>query len=172
MAHDEVKKEPYLKINPNGRTPAIIDPNNADLVLWESGAILEYLVETYDAERRAISFPLGTPERWHAQQFLHFQTSGQGPYFGQTTWFRKFHGEDVPSAKKRYDEQLVRVVGVLDGLLEGKTYLVGEKWCVPPPPLILVYVSSFLHVRRPLPSFPFCCCSCFSSRVPDMDKPD
>lgn len=54
--------------------------------------------------------------------------SGQGPYFGQTTWFRKFHPEDVPSAKKRYDEQLVRVVGVLDGILEGKTYLVGEKW--------------------------------------------
>lgn len=128
MAHDEVKKEPYLKINPNGRTPAIVDPNT-DLTLWESGAIIEYLVETYDADKRSISFATH-PEKWHAKQFLHFQMSGQGPYFGQTTWFRKFHPEDVPSAKKRYDEQLVRVVGVLDGLLAGKTYLVGEKWCV------------------------------------------
>lgn len=42
-------------------------------------------------------------------------------------WFRKYHSEDVPSAKKRYDEQMVRVFQVLDTILEGKQYLVGEK---------------------------------------------
>jgi len=53
--------------------------------------------------------------------------SGQGPYFGQAVWFRKFHPEDVASAKKRYDEQTVRVFEVLNTILEGKQYLVGEK---------------------------------------------
>lgn len=125
VAHDAVKKPEYLKINPNGRTPTIEDPNTG-ITLWESGAILEYLVETYDKDHK-ISIPT-SPEKYHIKQYLHFQMSGQGPYFGQTTWFRKFHPEDVPSAKKRYDEQLVRVVEVLDGILKGKTYLVGEKW--------------------------------------------
>ncbi|KAJ4393110.1 hypothetical protein N0V93_002317 [Gnomoniopsis smithogilvyi] len=124
VAHDAVKKPPFININPNGRTPAIEDPNTG-ITLWESGAILEYLVDTYDKENKLniTSFP----EKYHIKQYLHFQMSGQGPYYGQTTWFRKFHPEDVPSAKKRYDEQLVRVVEVLDGILKGKTYLVGEK---------------------------------------------
>lgn len=124
MAHDEVKKEPYTKINPNGRTPSIVDPNTG-ITLWESGAILEYLVEEYDKEGK-LTFTT-SPEKYHLKQYLHFQMSGQGPYFGQTVWFRKFHPEPLPSAKKRYDEQLVRVVEVLDGILKGKTYLVGEK---------------------------------------------
>ena len=51
----------------------------------------------------------------------------QGPYFGQAMWFRKFHHEDLPSARKRYEEQIVRVFEVLDKILEGKQYLVGEK---------------------------------------------
>lgn len=51
----------------------------------------------------------------------------QGPYFGQHVWFRKFHPEDLPSAKKRYDEQTTRVFEVLNGILEGKEYLVGGK---------------------------------------------
>lgn len=125
VAHDAVKKEPYISVNPNGRTPAIQDPNTG-LTLWESGAILEYLVETYD-KNHAISFD-SFPEKYLCKQYLHFQVSGQGPYFGQTVWFRKFHPEDLPSAKKRYDEQMVRVVEVLDNILKGKTYLVGDKW--------------------------------------------
>jgi len=84
------------------------------------------LVEQYDKDHK-ISFD-SFPEKYLVKQYLHFQVSGQGPYFGQTTWFRKFHGEQVESAKKRYDEQLVRVVEVLDNVLKGKTYLVGEKW--------------------------------------------
>lgn len=51
----------------------------------------------------------------------------KGPYFGQAMWFHKFHHEDLPSAKKRYDEQIVRVFEVLNIILEGKQYLVGEK---------------------------------------------
>ncbi|KAJ6447061.1 glutathione S-transferase/chloride channel [Purpureocillium lavendulum] len=120
------KEESFLKINPNGRLPAIQDPNNNDLILWESGAIVEYIVESYDKEHKLTITT--SPEKWELKQYLHFQMSGQGPYFGQAVWFRKFHPEDLPSAKKRYDEQTVRVFEVLNRILEGKTYLVGEKF--------------------------------------------
>ena len=77
----EIKKPEYLAINPNGRLPAIYDPNT-DITLWESGAIIEYLIERYDSQHR-LSFVPGTPESYHAKQWLFFQTTGQGPYYGQ-----------------------------------------------------------------------------------------
>ncbi|KAK7420056.1 hypothetical protein QQZ08_010584 [Neonectria magnoliae] len=118
------KAESYTKINPNGRLPAIDDPNTG-LVLWESGAIIEYLIDTYDKEHK-LTFT-SAPEKWQLKQYLHFQMSGQGPYYGQAAWFYLFHPEDVPSAKGRYQEQMVRVVQVLDKILEGKEWLVGGK---------------------------------------------
>lgn len=111
----DVKKPEYLAINPNGRVPAIHDPNT-DITLWESGAILEYLVERYDTERR-LSFAPGTPESYLAKQWLHFQASGQGPYYGQLFWFKRYHPEPVPSAIERYTKEINRVSGVLDGHL-------------------------------------------------------
>lgn len=74
----DVKKPEYLAINPNGRLPSIHDPNT-NLTLWESGAIIEYFIETYDKEHK-LSFTPGTPEYFHAKQWLYFQVSGQGPY--------------------------------------------------------------------------------------------
>lgn len=78
----DMKKQPYESINPNGRVPAIEDPNT-DTTLWESCAIIEYLVETYDKDH-AISFVHGTKEAFEAKQWMFYQASGQGPYFGQT----------------------------------------------------------------------------------------
>ncbi|KAJ6785194.1 hypothetical protein PWT90_01605 [Aphanocladium album] len=123
------KDEEFRKINPNGRLPAIVDPNNNNLTLWESGAIAEYLVETYDKDNKInVSAPA---DKWHLKQFLHFQMSGQlknqGPYYGQGVWFHKFHSEEVPSARQRYLEQIDRVWSVLDDLLKGKQYLLGDK---------------------------------------------
>ncbi|EXJ92618.1 hypothetical protein A1O3_01170 [Capronia epimyces CBS 606.96] len=111
----DVKKPAYVAINPNGRLPSIHDPNT-DLTLWESGAIIEYLVETYDKDHR-LSFAPGTPESWHAKQWLYFQTSGQGPYFGQAGWFKLFHPEKLPSALDRYLKEIDRVTGVLEARL-------------------------------------------------------
>ncbi|PSD78967.1 hypothetical protein C7G52_19095, partial [Acinetobacter baumannii] len=119
-----VKQEPYTKINPNGRLPAIEDPNTG-ITLWESGAIIEYLIETYDKDHKISSTSL--PEKFLEKQYLHFQMSGQGPYYGQWAWFKLFHKEQVPSALDRYEEQTLRVMGVLDNILEGKEYLVGNK---------------------------------------------
>ncbi len=73
-----VKNSEYLSINPNGRIPAIYDPNT-DLTLWESGAIIEYLIERYDKDHK-LSFAVGTQESYLAKQWLFFAASGQGPY--------------------------------------------------------------------------------------------
>ena len=83
---------------------------------WESGAIIEYLIEKYDSAHE-ISFPAGSNEAQHARQWLYYQASGQGPYFGQASWFKKFHPERVPSAVERYVKEINRVTGVLEGFL-------------------------------------------------------
>lgn len=122
----EMKQDPFEKLNPNGRVPAIEDPNTG-ISLWESGAIVEYLVETYD-KQNTISFAAGSPEYFQAKQWLHYQMSGQGPYFGQAVWFSVFHQEKIQSAIDRYLNEIRRVSGVLNRELEGKEYLVGGKY--------------------------------------------
>jgi len=132
----DVKKDYYTKINPNGRLPSIYDPNT-DLTLWESGAIIEYLVDKYDKDHK-ISFAPGSAEAYHAKQWLFFQASGQGPYYGQASWFKKFHPERIPSALERYVKEINRVTGVLEKYLAeekeklepgaGGPWLVGNKF--------------------------------------------
>ncbi|KAF3390592.1 Glutathione S-transferase 1 [Penicillium rolfsii] len=121
----DLKKPEYQALNPNGRLPTIEDPNTG-IVLWESGAIIEYLIETYDKDH-ALSFPRGSPEAHHARQFLHFQMSGQGPYFGQAVWFKRYHPERVQSAIDRYITEVRRVSGVLDRILAKREWLVGGR---------------------------------------------
>ena len=111
----DVKKPDYVAINPNGRLPSIHDPNTG-IALWESGAIVEYLIERYDTEHR-LSFAPGTPESYHAKQWLYFQTTGQGPYYGQMMWFKLFHSEKLPGAIERYIKEVHRVSGVLEAYL-------------------------------------------------------
>ena len=136
MPLSDVKKPEYLAINPNGRLPFIYDLNT-DLTLWESGAIVEYLVEKYDPEHK-ISFPPRTNDSYHAKQYLFFQVSGQGPYYGQAAWFKNFHAEKLPSAIDRYVGEINRVTGVLEKILsdqvkavapgEDGPWLVGNKY--------------------------------------------
>lgn len=118
------KEEPYTKLNPNGRYPTIEDPNTG-ITLWESGAIILYLIDTYDKEGK-ISYQSGEL-KWQEMQWLAFQVSGQGPYFGQATWFQVFHAEKLPSAIERYQNEIVRVNGVLDSWLKDHEWLVGDK---------------------------------------------
>jgi glutathione S-transferase len=121
----EMKQAAYEKINPNGLVPAIEDPNTG-ITLWESGAIIEYLVTKYD-EKREISFPPNSLESYHAIQWLHFQASGQGPYFGQAVWFKIHHKEQLQTAVERYINEIRRVSGVLNGVLADRKYLVSGK---------------------------------------------
>lgn len=111
----DTRRPEYLAINPNGRLPSIHD-SNTSLTLWESGAILEYLVEQYDTQHN-ISFALGTTESYHAKQWLFFQVSGQGPYYGQAAWFKRSHPEQLPSALERYVKETNRHAGVVEGWL-------------------------------------------------------
>jgi glutathione S-transferase len=121
----ELKTPAYESINPNGRLPAIHDPNTG-ITLWESGAIIEYLIETYDKDRR-ISFAPGTAEAHQARQWLYFQASGQGPYYGQAVWFKRYHPERVQSALDRYLNEIRRVSQVLNRWLETRDLLVGDR---------------------------------------------
>jgi glutathione S-transferase len=110
----DIKLPAYESVNPNGRLPSIHDPNTG-LTLWESGAIIEYLIERYDVnEPRKLSFTPRSAEAELARSFLYLQTTGQGPYYGQAIWFMKYHGEKVPSAVERYINEAKRVTGVLN----------------------------------------------------------
>ncbi|KAM0712363.1 hypothetical protein Q7P37_011458 [Cladosporium fusiforme] len=127
MDFADLKKEPFLSISPNGRVPAITDPNT-NLTLWESGAIVEYLLNTYDAASHL--HYRTSPNKHLTQQWLHFQTSGQGPYYGQKAWFTWYHEDkNLTSVLERYGSEIWRVIGVVDAHL-GKTggeWLVGDK---------------------------------------------
>jgi glutathione S-transferase len=122
----DMKKEPYESINPNSRVPSIQDPSTGT-TLWESGAIIEYLVETYDKQHK-ISFAPGSKEYYETKQWLFYQVSGQGPYFGQAVWFTLYHPEKLPSAVDRYVNEIRRISGVLDRVLQDKEFLVGGKF--------------------------------------------
>lgn len=134
ISFPDLKQPDFLKINPNGRMPAIHDPNTG-LTLWESGAIIEYLVERYDKDNK-LSFPQGSDEAALAKQWLFFQVSGQGPYYGQAVFFKKF--QPVPEAHERFVKELHRVTSVLEGWLAEKKkeakagsdgpWLVGDKY--------------------------------------------
>ncbi|KAI0701457.1 glutathione S-transferase C-terminal-like protein [Cerioporus squamosus] len=123
----EQKAPAFTQYNPNGRIPAIIDHQNGDFVLWESCAILLYLVDKYDTEKRLTV--TDDKAKYTLTQWLFFQASGQGPYFGQAFWFMKYHSEKIPSAIERYQKETLRVFGVLDGVLAKSPsgYLVGDK---------------------------------------------
>jgi len=126
LEFSEMKTPDYEKFNPNGRIPAIIDHDNDDFVIWESNAIIAYLADRYDKDRK-YSYPHGTKEAYLIDQWMTFQASGQGPYFGQLSYFCGYHPEKIPSAIERYRKEAMRVTSVLDGVLASRPYLLGDK---------------------------------------------
>ncbi|PRP85518.1 hypothetical protein PROFUN_06750 [Planoprotostelium fungivorum] len=122
------KTPDFLSKNPNGRAPAIVDHKRNDKALWESVAILLYLEHHYDKENRL--WFTNEDEIADANQWLLFQASGIGPYFGQKAWFSNFHHEKIPSAIERYEKEVHRVLGVVEKHLEGKEYFVGNKYSI------------------------------------------
>ncbi|KAH8920381.1 glutathione S-transferase [Atractiella rhizophila] len=121
----EHKAPEYTKLNPNGRAPTLIDHRNNDFTIWESCAIILYLVDKYDTERKISA---ASPEDKYIElQYLFFQSSGQGPYFGQFVWFNVFHPEKIPSAQERYKNEVNRVWSVLEDILSKREWLGGSK---------------------------------------------
>ena len=84
-----------------------------------------YIADKYDTARK-LSAAQGE-DKYKELQWLFFQASGQGPYYGQAAWFSFFHSEKLPSAVERYKKEILRVLSVLDGVLSKQEWLVGGK---------------------------------------------
>ena len=116
-------------INPNHKIPAMVDsdgPDNAPITVFESGAMLIYLAEKTKSEL----LPSGTRERYATLEWLMLQMGGVGPIFGQVHHFWKFAKEDVPYAKERYRDEMIRLYNVLDKRLGESKYLGGENYTI------------------------------------------
>ena len=111
----------FIAINPNGKIPAIVDPEGPDgkpISMMESGAILIYL-----AEKTGKLMPKSPRTRYVALQWLMFQMGGVGPMFGQTHHFLRAAKEPVPYAIDRYSKETRRLYGVLNERLKDREYL-------------------------------------------------
>lgn len=117
----EQKQEWFLKINPNGRIPAIIDKDNEDFTVFESGAILIYL-----AEKTGKLLPKDPKEKSTVIQWLMFQMGGVGPMQGQAGVFLKYAPEKIPFAINRYQNETKRLYSVLDRRLSDSKFLGGK----------------------------------------------
>lgn len=123
---DHVQKQPwFLKINPNGRIPAIIDRANENFTVFESGAILLYL-----AERTGRLMPTDAKGRSRVIQWLMFQMSGVGPMQGQANVFNRYFPEKLPAVISRYVNEVKRLYGVLDGVLAQREFIATEDFSI------------------------------------------
>ncbi|MBN1240188.1 MAG: glutathione S-transferase N-terminal domain-containing protein [Gammaproteobacteria bacterium] len=117
----EQKEEWYLKLNPNGRIPTIVDHGNDDFAVFESGAIMVYL-----AEKTGRLLPLDVKGRSLVMQWLMFQMGGIGPMMGQANVFYRYAPEKIPYAIGRYQREVRRLFEVLNGRLAEHEYLAGD----------------------------------------------
>lgn len=110
----------FIAINPNSKIPAIVD-READMTVFESGAILIYL-----AEKTNRLLPTDIKQRFQVLEWLMFQMANVGPMFGQYNHFNRFASEKIPYAIARYQKETLRLYGVLDQQLKGKEYICGD----------------------------------------------
>jgi glutathione S-transferase len=124
LGADEQKAPSFLKVNPNGRIPAITDHSRNDFPVFESGAIFLYLAEHYDKDFQ-FSFS-DADERSEMIQWLFFQNAGVGPMQGQANHFFRYAPEKIEYGIKRYQNETKRLYSVLDSRLEGRDFLAGK----------------------------------------------
>jgi len=118
--------EEFLKISPNNKMPAIVDPEGPDgqpISVFESGAILVYL-----AEKTGMFYPSTPCERYLALQWLMFQIAYVGPMLGQAHYLRQYAPEEIPYAVERYTNEAARLYGVMDRRLDETEYFAGEEY--------------------------------------------
>ena len=117
--------EGFVKVNPNSKIPAIVDPdgpNGRSFTVIESGAILMYL-----AEKTGLFLPAEMQRKYEVIQWVMFQMGGIGPIFGQVHHFKRAAKEKVPYAINRYFNECRRLYGVLDSRLEGREYIANDE---------------------------------------------
>ncbi|KAI8846440.1 glutathione S-transferase [Chytridium lagenaria] len=121
----EQKQEWFLKINPNGRIPAMVDHARGDFNVFESGAMLLYLAEHYDPDHKILS--ADPNKKSEAIQWLMWQMGGLGPMQGQLNHFNRYAPEKIPYAIKRYYDETVRLFKTLERVLsDGREFIAGE----------------------------------------------
>ena len=130
FAKNDQKTPEFLSLNPNGKIPAMIDPNGPGgqaIALFESGAILLYL-----AEKTGRFLSDDAAARWDTISWLMWQMGGVGPMFGQVGFFHKFAGRDFEDKRplQRYVEETKRLLSVLDARLAGRDWIMGADYTI------------------------------------------
>jgi len=117
-------KPDFLRISPNNRMPAIVDPSGPGgkpISVFESGAILQYL-----GRKTGKFYPANERDRVEADQWLFWQMGGLGPMAGQAHHFRQYAPEQLPYAIKRYTDEVNRLYGVMNTRLRDREFLAGK----------------------------------------------
>ena len=127
---DETWTPEFLALNPNGKIPAIIDPDGPGgrpLGLWESGAILIYL-----AEKTGRLLPADPALRYQTIQWVMWQMGAVGPMFGQLGFFHKFAGREYEDKRprERYVKESKRLLGVLESRLKDRDWIMGDEYTI------------------------------------------
>lgn len=130
IGQNETWTPEFLSLNPNGKIPAILDPDGPGgkpLALFESGAILVYL-----AEKTGKLLPKNPAERYETLQWVFFQMAAIGPIFGQLGFFHKFAGREYEDKRPRdrYAAESKRLLGVLETRLAGRDWLMGSEYTI------------------------------------------
>lgn len=130
VGKDETWTPEFLSLNPNGKIPAIIDPDGPagePLPLFESGAILSYL-----AQKTGMLLPADPAGRYQTLQWVFFQMAGVGPMFGQLGFFYRFAGREIADKRplERYAKEVRRLLGVIDTRLEGRRWMMGDDYTI------------------------------------------
>ena len=120
----------FLALNPNGKIPAIIDPNGPGgrpIALFESGAILLYL-----AEKTGRLIPRDRAQHYETVQWVFFQMASVGPMFGQLGFFYKFAGREISDKRplERYRDESRRLLGVLDQRLACRKWIMSDDYTI------------------------------------------
>ncbi|HVZ50605.1 MAG TPA: glutathione S-transferase N-terminal domain-containing protein [Pseudolabrys sp.] len=117
-------KPDFLKISPNYRMPAIVDPagpGGRPISVFESGAILQYL-----GRKTGKFYPRDERGRVEVEQWLFWQMGGLGPMAGQLNHFKRYARESLPYAIKRYEDEVNRLYGVMNTRLADREFLAGK----------------------------------------------
>lgn len=124
ISEGEQFKPEFLKISPNNKIPVIYDQEN-DFYLFESVAILEYL-----ADKHQQFLPKDLKHRFNVLKWCYFQVGHIGPMFGQYGHFHRYAPEQVPYAKKRYADEVLRLMAVMDKELVQHAYISGTEYTI------------------------------------------
>jgi len=121
ISTNQQREEWFLKMNPNGRIPVIVDTEADDFAVFETGAIMIYL-----AEKAGELLPTDPAGRSKVIQWLMFQMGGIGPMMGQANVFHRYFPEKIPAVISRYQNESRRLFEVLERQLTGNEYLAGD----------------------------------------------